>query len=279
MGLHLGSMAELALRPRSPTELVDAAIQLYRREPLQFIVAVGLAYAPFVLLLPFIGFTPTVFEDAAANTVTIVGVVALGMVVYLLSSGMTILLANELYLGRPANLGRALATVGRRFGSLLGAIVAVGIVLMLVALPIGLGAALLGGPIAAIFGVFALMFGEMYLVATFVAVKQTVLIEGISSTAALSRSASLTQSLRGHVLGTMALVILLNFALAIAATMVTSMIPSPIVQGILQFVVTTVVYPLIGIVQTVLYYDLRIRREGFDIEYLASAFEPPPATT
>jgi hypothetical protein len=113
----------------------------------------------------------------------------------------------------------------------------------------------------------------------FFAVKQTVLLEGVSSTASFGRSASLTQGFRLHVVGTIALAFLLNIALTIGAALVASMIPSVIVQVILQFAVTTIVYPLIGIIQTVLYYDLRIRREGFDIEYLAAAFEPPPATT
>jgi hypothetical protein len=272
-------MADLALRPRSPTELVDAAIQLYRREPLPFIVAVALAYAPLLILLPVVGFGTVFLQNAATNVATILLVIAVGVVVYILVSGLTVVLASELYLGRTANLGKAFATVGRTFGSMLGAIVALGIVMVLVAVPVMLGAALFRNPIVAILGVLVVMAVEVYVAATFFAVKHAVLLEGVSSTGALGRSAALTKGERWHVMGTIALVVLLNMAVTIGIVLVASMIPSLIVQAILQFAATTIVYPLIGIVQTALYYDLRIRREGFDIEYLASAFEQPPAPT
>ena len=48
-------MSDIALRPRSATELVDAAFQLYRRQPLQFIVGLGLIYVPWMLLLASLG--------------------------------------------------------------------------------------------------------------------------------------------------------------------------------------------------------------------------------
>jgi hypothetical protein len=35
--------------------------------------------------------------------------------------------------------------------------------------------------------------------------------------------------------------------------------------------VSVVVYPLFGLTETLLYYDARIRKEGFDVEYLAGA--------
>jgi hypothetical protein len=272
-------MADLALRPRSPTELVDAAIQLYRREPLPFIVAVALAYAPLLMLLPVVGFGAVFLQNAAANVATVLLVIAVGVLVYILVSGLTVVLASELYLGRTANLGKAFATVGRTFGSMLGALVALGILMLLIAVPVMVGAAAFRSPGIAVLGVLAVMIVEAYVAATFFAVKHVVLLEGVSSTGSLGRSASLTKGQRLHVMGTVALVVLLNMAITLGVVLVASMIPSLIVQAILQFAATIIAYPLIGIVQTVLYYDLRIRREGFDIEYLATAFEQPPATT
>ena len=43
-------MADLGLRPRSATELVDAAFQVYRRAPLQFMVALAVVYVPWLVL-------------------------------------------------------------------------------------------------------------------------------------------------------------------------------------------------------------------------------------
>ena len=44
------TMTDLGLRPRKATELVDAAFQLYRREPLQFIIALGIVYIPWMII-------------------------------------------------------------------------------------------------------------------------------------------------------------------------------------------------------------------------------------
>jgi len=55
-----------------------------------------------------------------------------------------------------------------------------------------------------------------------------------------------------------------------------------IVQQVLATIVACLVYPIVGIIETMLYYDIRIRREGFDIEYLAAAAASPieyPAAT
>jgi hypothetical protein len=39
-------------------------------------------------------------------------------------------------------------------------------------------------------------------------------------------------------------------------------------------------YPLLGIAETLIYYDVRIRKEGFDIEMMAAqAAEPAPVSS
>ena len=48
------------------------------------------------------------------------------------------------------------------------------------------------------------------------------------------------------------------------------LIPSSIVQISLATLLSAILYPFFGIVETLLYYDARIRRQGFDIEYLSS---------
>src|SRR5262249_29892201 len=43
-------MSDLVLRPRSATELIDAAFQVYRRAPVPFMVAMALIYVPWLAL-------------------------------------------------------------------------------------------------------------------------------------------------------------------------------------------------------------------------------------
>jgi hypothetical protein len=44
---------------------------------------------------------------------------------------------------------------------------------------------------------------------------------------------------------------------------------SKVVVNVVSTAVAIVLYPLFGLVETLLYYDARIRKEGFDVEYLA----------
>ena len=43
-------MTDLVLRPRSATELIDAAFQVYRRAPVPFMVAMALIYVPWLAI-------------------------------------------------------------------------------------------------------------------------------------------------------------------------------------------------------------------------------------
>ena len=65
--------------------------------------------------------------------------------------------------------------------------------------------------------------------------------------------------------------------MTIGALIVVGVIPQQIVQHVLSTLISIVVYPLVGITDALLYYDARIRREGFDIEMMAGATAPPAA--
>jgi hypothetical protein len=60
-------------------------------------------------------------------------------------------------------------------------------------------------------------------------------------------------------------------------TVVAEMVGSEAGRLVLQSLYTVVAYPLIGITQMILYYDTRIRAEGFDVEIMAGALDAPAA--
>ena len=43
---------------------------------------------------------------------------------------------------------------------------------------------------------------------------------------------------------------------------------------VITSLLSILIYPFFYVVLTVLYYDLRVRKEGFDLELLASALQP-----
>jgi heme/copper-type cytochrome/quinol oxidase subunit 2 len=118
------------------------------------------------------------------------------------------------------------------------------------------------------------------------AVPVVVLEPRMSASAALSRSWELTRGARWRIFGLgMTLVVLIyvpvlaigglfalampqaagaNYGPAVAATVI-----GIAVGGLVQMFI----YPLLYCVLTVTYYDLRVRKEGFDLELLASTLQ------
>lgn len=121
----------------------------------------------------------------------------------------------------------------------------------------------------------ALLFGARYALVTAAAV-----LERRGPLSALSRSRELV---RGHLRHTAAVVgIGLVFYLV---TYFTALALSGLVLRDLELastassVVVVIVYPFIGCLMTVLYFDLRMRREGYDVEQMARALDDLSADT
>jgi hypothetical protein len=250
-------MTDLALRPRSSTELVDAAFQVFRRTPVQFIVAAALVYVPWLVIqLVFnLEITPNQlpgFDVLAVNFLA-------GIVVYVLLGGVITLLARDAYFDQQPDVAAAFKTVGARILPLLGTSLFV-----LLATAVG-------------FVVF--LVGSLYPLARFFAARQTVVLENAGVSTALSRSSTLSDQLKGHVLATLFLAGLLSFAVMFGSTLIGGLLPSRVLMRTVVTIVAVCVKPFFSIAETLLYYDTRIRKEAFDIEYLANAADaltPPP---
>src|SRR5437762_4967787 len=96
---------DLALRPRSPTELVDTAFHIYRRDPVQFIVATAAVYVPvLVLRLIFdLGISAELPSPGQAFFTAMASVV-----VFALVGGVITTVASDIYLGASPDAVRAL---------------------------------------------------------------------------------------------------------------------------------------------------------------------------
>jgi hypothetical protein len=247
-------MPELALRPRSATELVDAAFQVYRRAPLQFMVALAAVYVPWLVirLALDINIDPTNIPPLS----TLITIAVVGVAIYAVAGGAISVVARDVYLDLPISVPDAFRVVATRLVTLIVASV-VTVALMTI-------------------GFVFLVVPAFYVIARFVVVRQVIVLEDTGTGGALSRSSALTVGLKMHVLGTLALIILLLLAVNIGAGLLINMIPSRVVMNVLSTALSVVVGPILGITETVLYYDLRIRREGFDVEYLVGRDAAPP---
>jgi hypothetical protein len=273
-------MSDLRLRARSVTEIVDAAFQLYKRDALEYVLVTGVAYAPLIVAqLVFLrGLT---FANAQMLTsispVTSIALIIISVLAYALMSAALSRFSSDVYLERATGLGQVVRDVLPLVPRLIGATIVFGLVLMLGLLAIMIGAIV--GSLPVIFlGVLLSIFWAFYAIARFFAVSQLIVLENLGIVAAFSRSGMLSQNRKGHILLTLFLVFVIFIMLSFAVTMVAQVVGNIAANVVLQTLYTVVAYPLIGITQMILYYDARIRAEGFDIEVMTGALDTPPAT-
>lgn len=174
--------------------------------------------------------------------------------------------ASDIYLGEEADVRRSAGEVLRRFGSIFGAAFMQGVMLVL--------------------GLLLLVVPAFIFYAWTFAMPVIVMVEGAGASESYGRSRTLAKGYVGHILATMLMawvifgVVFLGAIVALGAGVgllgVDERFVNPLVGAVL-----CVIYPFVSVVTTVLYYDLRIRQEGFDVEFLASEMdyaepEPPP---
>jgi hypothetical protein len=248
-------VSDIRLRPRSATETVDAAFQLYRRDPVPYIVVTAVTYVPWLIVQLFwLGKTPA---EQIARMMSWSGfATGLGTwVSFSLMSAILIRVGSDAYVSGSTDVGTAVNAVLPRVPSLIAAALLKSIVVMV--------------------GFVLLIVPGFYAIARFFAVDSAIVLEGRSVGAAFGRSSKLSAGRKRHVLATLFLAGLVIFILSAAVGLFAGVFGSQVIQMVLSNALTIVVYPLVGITEMLLYYDARIRDEGFDIEVMESRLAEP----
>lgn len=270
-------MAELDLRPLSLGEILDRTFSLYRRH---FLLFVGITAIPHLLILglnlaqvmlvktPAL-VTPPHFSELQARGTG--GLMALGfvpllvgavvyVVAYLFAQGGTVYAVSELYLGRSTTIG---ASLGRMWGQLLNLFG----VSVLNGFTIG-GATLL------------LIIPGIYVACRLITCVPAALLEGLGARESLSRSFELTKGFagRGFVIGVLYFVLLyaamflfmIPFGVSVALTAKDpSMLRTSLaLMQVGNVLAAILVSPILLIATSVFYYDLRVRKEAFDLQLM-----------
>lgn len=241
------------LRPLSLGEVLDVSFGVYRsRFATLLLIAVVCRLVPILL---------AVYFEVTEVTLEQIWLRLLGTLISLLLAAIGVaastFVVSDAYLGRDisawAALSRSMPLVGKLIGISILTSLAVGLGLLLVIAP---GLILLAG----------------FLLSPVVAV-----IEGPPrSRDAMRRSWELSKGFKGKLLLTMLVAFLLLLIPTIALGGLAGF-GSGDSQALVFFVIPLVlqvfVYPFVYVVQTVLYYDLRVRKEGFDLEVLAESLQ------
>jgi hypothetical protein len=241
-------MSTADLRPRSASEILDLAFQIYRANWAAMAGATALFVFPILILQAI----------APENLLGILD--HLSNLFFLAASAAVVVIASGAYMGRQVGAIEAVKTAGSRFLSVWGAAIIQGILIVI--------------------GLFLLIVPGIIFAAWTFAMQQAVMIEGRTAGDAFERSRGLAAGNLKHIIltGVLAFFVVI---VAVFAIMLVIGLTEPSVRAIylLGNVALIGLNPITASVGTVLYYDLRIRKEAFDVnvaaERLASAAEQP----
>lgn len=250
-------MSDTAYRPRSASEIVDAAFQLFKQHVRTLVLVTAVAYLPVLLLNTVVSRATGIEEAMAVGRLegSFILMALLGMVWFGLVSAVVCVAASEAYLRRTPEPARTFQIFFSRAGSVVACVLVV--------------------TIAITIGFILLIVPGLYLYARYGMAPTIAVLEGGGLRASLARASILSNGRKGHILLTMFVIFLIFFAIGVAAGLLVVLIPSPVLVVVAGFVVTVMSYPMIALVQTVLYYDLRIRAEGYDLQLMSESLGPP----
>ena len=234
-------MAALDLRPRSGVELIDASFQFMRENFALLFTAVAVTYAPIALL-----------EYRAALDPTNVMAAMLGGIAAwffsALAQAAVIRIVAARYMGEDITAAEALRAVWSRIGTVL-------LVTFLYGLVVGLGTLLFIVP-------------GIYFAAKYFASMAAAIVEVRATSPAMDRSAALTDGSRMRIVGIFLVTIIIYFLLNAAVVGLGAALTSPAFAALIARATMAVTNPFLFTLVTLVYFDLRIRREGLDLDFL-----------
>ena len=281
-------LSGLELRPRSATEIVDAAFQLYRQQFAALVMLSAVIFTPYILLELLL--TGGQSSSTTVEPVAMVVLFGTAWVFSSLSEAAIVMAVSNSYLRGEPDPADSLRRTARRLAAVMVAILA-----KWLAIGLGLGFGLATGVVGAglltafvallnlgsasvivvtVLAAGALVLGiwfAYHVFARYFAIPATVVLEGVGVRAALRRSSALSQGYKGKIFGALALPMLLFFAIQFVMMATLELLPGPRYLSSLGWqIINVVISPILSVIATLLYYDARIRKEGFDIQVMAA---------
>jgi len=286
------AVTRLDLRPMDLGDILDRTFRLYRAHFMTFFLIMLAVQA--VVFLGQLAWQTTILPlheaGRVGQAVAVAGVLKfmLGFFVFAVVAflaaqigiGTLTAAVSAIYLGDIIGIGEALRRVRPVLGKLLGTNLLSAVVVTL--------------------GMMACLVPGIYFLLSYLLVSEVVVIEGLGPVAALQRSRDLMRKksdkgfFRNNITKA-SVILLITFALASVAKMIVG-VPFAIVQlmsynprhppnafaplqllaGILTMIMQAGVGPIGTIAMILFYYDIRVRKEGFDLQVLAAALGAQP---
>jgi hypothetical protein len=293
------------LRPLGVGDIVDRVFALYRSRPLLYIAISAVPYLVFILVIAaatlalagtFIGLAqfanllasgdvpdPTQFVAAMVSFVGFVLFIVVAAVVILSTQTTALVYAmSARYLGKPVALGDAFRAGLRATPRVIGA--GLLIFLLFVALWVALAVlmAVSQQVLVVIVAAIAGLVGTFFILASTLVAPIVATLEGAGPITAIQRSWSLSAGNRWRILGLQLLLVIINGVISsiVSAVFVTTIAGDATLRTVVQQLVnagTTILWaPVEWGTFAILYYDLRVRHEAFDLQLAAEALPREP---
>jgi len=266
---------ELCFEPMDLGTLLDRTFKIYFRNIKLLLGIVGVSYLPLLVFGIFFAIFFNFFDESITASEDIVGPViilfagAFGFIIlYWLSmtfaAAATCFAVSKRYLGEPVGVMESFRHVSTRLGPLLVAQLIVGLI-------VGVGALLC-------------LLPGLFLLVAYAIVIPVMTLENVSSEDGRTRAWDLLKNYRWMTVGILLLLGFISAGLSMGVSMFFQvgglvlqgsensemlMVIMMILSQLGSMAASILVMPLNGIATTLLYYNARIREEGFDLEMLA----------
>jgi len=295
-------MAEVDLRPMSLGEVLDRTFSLYKRN---FWLFAGIVSLPYLLLLVFNIAIAQMGKGAGVAGKTgglpsaslIIGAatgVFIVLFFYFLLTGAahaaTIFAVSDLYLGRTPNLRNSYRRVGTKVFRILLLFLIFLLVFVFGFAAIGIVGALLGSPVIIVLGMIIGFIVLLVLLCRTAVVIPSAMLEDVGAVRAISRSFELTKGHGFQIFLIFLLVAVLSYvgilifqapfiyleADAVKAHQTLSL-GMVVLKNLSAFLSEVLVGPIGTIAFSLMYYNLRVRKEAFDVQHLMASLGSQPA--
>lgn len=308
--LHLENETQTApaLRPLGFTDILDEGIYLYRRNFLLFFGIAAVLLTPLEMINQVGNGLMSRLASGDTGNIPQAGATVLfgvfGILFYVLlylpatwisTAAMTKAMADR-YLQRPASLAESYRAIKPIFWRLVGTLLLSYLAYFALLLPFiitlsvfftGLfmsiggnsGMMMVGGIGLAVGFIYLFWVGIFVILPWSVYITPTVVVEKRAGVDALKRSWSLMKPRRMPAVGILVIVSIIMIVITTPFQIITQAIVTVSVfllgpAALLSGLATALATPFVQVVSVLLYFDSRVRLEGFDLELLSCAFTP-----
>ena len=234
----------IALRPRSAIEIIDVAVEVVRTH---FVALFTLAAA---MLVPAVAIELAGAIDPRADIWDVLHNIS-SAILDTIASGAIIAYVGSRLLGEGLSTADSLRTALRRFWPLFVASIVYGVMVLL--------------------GILLLVVPGILLAATYFAMPAVIGMEDRGVATALSRSSALTKDSVGRVVGIFGTAWVVYLVALFGVELIADGLFTPELRILVTGVVQAALHPFLATLTTLLYFDLRVRREGLDVAAMLAA--------